>query len=49
MGKEIVCQVQESQSLTHNKPQEKDVETHTNQANRYQTQILKAQGIKHKV
>ena len=49
MGKEIVCQVQESQSLTHDKPQEKDVETHTNQANRYQTQRLKAQGIKHNI
>ena len=35
MGKEIVNQVQETQSLIQDKPQEKDVETHTNQANRY--------------
>jgi len=35
MGKEIVNQVKEAQSLIQAKPQEKDVETHTNQANRY--------------
>ena len=35
MGKEIVNQVQEAQSLIQNKSQEKDVETHTDQANRY--------------
>ena len=35
MGKEIVNQVQEAQSLIQDKPQEKDVETHTDQAYRY--------------
>ena len=35
MGKEIVNEVQEAQSLIQDKPQEKDVETHTDQAYRY--------------
>ena len=39
MGKEIVNQVQEAQSLIQDKPQEKDVETHTNQANILNTKI----------
>ena len=34
MGKEIVNQVQESQSPLEDKPKEKHIKTHINQANR---------------
>ena len=34
MGKEILNQVQEAQSLIQDKPKEKHIKTHTNQANR---------------
>ena len=34
MGKEIVNQIQEVQSPIHDKPKDKHIKTHTNQANR---------------
>ena len=38
MGKEIVNQVQEVQSLIQDKPKEKHIKTHTNQTNKDETQ-----------
>ena len=38
MGKDIVNQVQEVQSLIQDKPKEKHIKTHTNQTNKDETQ-----------